>query len=131
MVRIHTIGDYQGYHVDAPQNVKERYCPGMRSCWSFRFASYNPFNRPTSADTIRRVCMIVTLGSRTILDVLGLWNNLVGMKVLGVLISLILGLIAFFFVAFCLAIIGDAEGERMVMRWNVVSVSPDVRSFQT
>jgi len=119
MARIHTIADYQPYHVKLPETVRSRYCPGMRSCWSFNYISYNPFGRPTSADTIRRVCMILTLASRTFLDVLGIWNNIVGARALNLVISLILGLIGFFFMAFCLARIGDAEGERVVMRRNV------------
>ena len=122
MARIHTIADYQPYHVTIPERVRSRYCPGMRSCWAFSFTSYNPFNRPTSTDTLRRICMILTLASRTLLDVLGLWNNIVGLRVLGIVISLILGLIGFFFMAFCLATIGDAEGETVVMRRNVVSI---------
>ena len=43
-------------------------------------------------------------------------------RVLGIVIALILGLIGFFFISFCLAVIGDAEGERVVMRRNVVSI---------
>jgi hypothetical protein len=123
MTRIRTIADYQPYQVTLSEQVKSRYCPGMRSCWSFNFGSYSPLNRPTNADTLRRVCMILTLASRTLLDVLALYENIMDMKVLGALISLVLGLISFFFVGCCLARIGDAEGERMVMRWDVVRIT--------
>ena len=121
MARIHTIEDYQLYHVTARESIRRRYCPGMTPIWSFRTASYNPFGRPSNEDRIRRVAMILTLACRTLLDVINLYRHVMSLQILGIVIALILSLIGFFFIAWCLATIGDAEGERTVMKYDVVS----------
>ena len=124
MAPIHTLADLEG----PPQyrDFKFRNCPGMRSCWYIKVSSYNPFNRSSTDERVRRTCMIVTLGSVTLLDFLWLYRQTSQLiagngSVLGLVVGLILNLIGFFFVASCLTIIGDAESERTVMGRIVVS----------
>lgn len=67
--------------------------------------------------------MVLTLVSRSGLDILRLYDNIVGMRVLGLVIAMILGFIEFIFIGHCLARIGDADGERVVMKYNVVRIA--------
>ena len=66
--------------------------------------------------------MLIILAAHTLLDVIGLVLQIWSLNPFGFVISLIISLISFFFIAYCLVRIGEAEGERMVMKCNVVSV---------
>ena len=120
MARINTLSDFQSPQV---RSVKNRYCPGMRSLWSFNAASYNPVGRISTTDLARRICMITTLGARTLIQLRSLHEKFVSANLLEFIIELILSLMGFFFIAYCLAVIGEVDdGERTVLGYDVVSL---------
>ncbi|TKW48893.1 hypothetical protein CTA1_4417 [Colletotrichum tanaceti] len=121
--------DHQGAAAPATQtahggggNVKDRMCPNMRGCWSFSWEAYS-LRTADKAVLFRRICMYVILGIRTALSVIGVVRDITHARVAGFIIGIILGVIGFFFIAWCLAVIGQAEGRRkvlgvMVGRWH-------------
>lgn len=119
MAPIHTI---HGLVNPRPQDqtVKKRYCPGMRSCFYLNPATFNPMNRDR-ADTLRRVCMLVALFCSVGREALSLLLRISSASALDLLAGTLAAMIGFFFMASCLATIGNAEGERLVMGRNVVS----------
>ncbi|KAK5131530.1 hypothetical protein LTR08_000857 [Meristemomyces frigidus] len=104
------------------QSFKERHCPNMRGCWSFSFAAFS-LKTTEKAQFARRVCMILTLAERTALSVLSIIHRGYGGLLTTVIIGSIVAVIGFFFIAWCLATIGEARGVRKVMsvylgRWH-------------
>lgn len=118
---IHTLNDITALPPQA-KTFKDRHCPGMRSCWTFDVANFNPLNRDRD-DTVRRTCMLVALGCHTALDAIALFLMAIHFDVIGLVIKGVLALIGFFFMAWCLGTIGNAEGERLVFGKMVVGGS--------
>ncbi|KAK6213489.1 hypothetical protein QIS74_09491 [Colletotrichum tabaci] len=103
-------------------SLKDRMCPNMRGCWSFSWEAYS-LKTADKAVLFRRICMYVILGIRTAMSVIGVVRDIIHARVAGFIIGIILGVIGFFFIAWCLAVIGQAEGRRkvlgvMVGRWH-------------
>ncbi|KAM5353967.1 hypothetical protein ACJ41O_000617 [Fusarium nematophilum] len=92
---------------------KERNCPNMRTCWSFSWNAYNPVTSDKAA-MVRRLSMCLTLFVRTFLSILGICRNAYGTVVVSVVVGVILTILNFFFIGWCLAKIGEAQGERRV-----------------
>ena len=99
-----------------PENrtFKERNCPNMRTCWHFSFKSYNPRHTPDKQTLFRRISMIFILSLRTAMSVLALIFAIIRMNIASIVVDTILGVLGFWFIAWCLATIGDAVGERRV-----------------
>ncbi|EFQ33872.1 hypothetical protein CGRA01v4_10768 [Colletotrichum graminicola] len=95
-------------------SLKDRACPNMRGCWSFSWEAYS-LNTADKAVLFRRVCMYITLGARTAMSVIGVVGDIAHGRVLGAVLGVILGAIGFLFIAWCLAVIGQAEGRRKVL----------------
>ncbi|KAF2681812.1 hypothetical protein K458DRAFT_371751 [Lentithecium fluviatile CBS 122367] len=101
---------------------KDRNCPGMRGFWEFSLNSYS-LRTSDKAVLARRICMIVVLGCRTAISVLGVIKNAFGMRIVSLILGIILGILGFLFVGWCLAQIGEAKGVRVVFgkrvgRWH-------------
>ncbi|KAJ4295010.1 hypothetical protein N0V90_007018 [Kalmusia sp. IMI 367209] len=104
------------------QSWKDRNCPGMRNCWSF---SLHSFSLRTSDKVVlaRRICMLTVLGLRTAISIFDIVWSAVRAQIVGLIIAIILSIIGFFFIAWCLAKIGEAQGYRKVLglrvgRWH-------------
>lgn len=67
--------------------------------------------------------MITTLGVRTALSILGFFFGAYGGSIAGLVFSSIFAVIGFFFVAWCLARIGEAQGTRKVFGISMVRTS--------
>ncbi|KAL0938449.1 uncharacterized protein CTRU02_205059 [Colletotrichum truncatum] len=95
-------------------SFKDRNCPNMRNCWSF---SWEAYSLKTSDKTVllRRICMYIILGIRTALSILSIASDIIHGNVAGWIIGIILAILGFFFIAWCLAVIGQAEGRRKVL----------------
>jgi hypothetical protein len=106
-----------------PENrtFKERNCPNMRTCWHFSFRSYDLRNCPDKATLFRRIAMIYTLFVRTGMSTLALVSAIRAMNIGSIVVYAILAVIGFWFIAWCLAVIGDAQGERRIMGKSIVS----------
>lgn len=105
------------------QTGDSRLCPGARFCWSF---SWEAWSLQTNGDyglLTRRICMWVTLAVRTMTSVLGLVFSLYGGSIGGFVIGTVFTVLGFFFIAYCLAGIGNVQGTRRVLgismgRWH-------------
>jgi len=83
---------------------------------TFTLSAYNPIT-PDKAVVARRVCMILILLLRTAISIL----SVVVARLVWFYLGSILAVIGFFFVAWCLAAIGEARGQRKVLGVHVVS----------
>ncbi|KAF1992768.1 hypothetical protein P154DRAFT_452051 [Amniculicola lignicola CBS 123094] len=99
-------------------NFRDRNCPNIRTCWHFDINSYS-LRTSDPALLARRVCMIAVLGIRTAISVLKVIYYAARPDIVWIILSVILGVIGFFFIAWCLAKIGDAKGDRMVLGMRV------------
>lgn len=100
---------------------KNRNCPNMRTCWHFSLRSYDPRNTPNKRTLFRKISMILILALRTALSVLSLISAIRAMNIAKIVIYAILSVLGFWFVAWCLAEIGEATGERQVLGRMIVS----------
>ncbi|KAK8123937.1 hypothetical protein PG999_003855 [Apiospora kogelbergensis] len=101
---------------------KDRNCPNMRTCWAFSWSAYG-LATSDKAQLCRRLCMWAILLVRTAMSVWGIVRDALGGRIVSVIIFSILGVLGFFFIAWCLAQIGEARGRRkvlgvMVGRWH-------------
>ena len=102
---------------------KERNCPGMRTCWHFSWDAYN-LKTSDMAVLLRRICMWIVLVLRTFLSVLAIIGDAYGGRIVSMIVGIILAVIGFLFIAWCLATIGEAKGRRRVLGIMVVSKRP-------
>ncbi|KAK6851494.1 hypothetical protein PG995_011619 [Apiospora arundinis] len=93
---------------------KDRNCPNMRTCWAFSWGAYN-LATSDKAQLVRRLCMWAILLARTAMSVWGIVRSALGGHIVSVVIYSILGVLGFFFIAWCLATIGEARGRRKVL----------------
>ncbi|OHE91165.1 hypothetical protein CORC01_13541 [Colletotrichum orchidophilum] len=103
--------------------VQNRMCPNMRTCWAFSWEAYN-LKTSDKAVLLRRICMIIILGIRTAISIFGVVNDIIHTQIVSLIIDIILGVLSFFFIAWALAVIGQAEGRRKVLgvmigRWHL------------
>ncbi|KAK8094890.1 hypothetical protein PG997_001575 [Apiospora hydei] len=88
----------------------ERNCPNARFCWPFDWSSWTLDTGGDLPALVRRLCMWITLATRTALAVLALIFLFVGFEIGSFVVNIILDVLGFFFIAWCLARIGDAVG---------------------
>lgn len=74
--------------------------------------------------------MLVVLGIRTAISVLAIIGDAWGGRLLSLILGTIFAVLGFFFIAWCLAVIGDAQGYRKVFGFNVVSTVLGVGLFE-
>ncbi|WYZ42432.1 hypothetical protein EsH8_VI_000131 [Colletotrichum jinshuiense] len=110
-------------------SFKDRNCPNMRGCWSFSWEAYS-LKTADKTVLLRRICMYIILGIRTALSVIGVVRDIIHAQVASFILGIILGVIGFFFIAWCLAVIGQAEGRRKVLGIMVVSYFMNEREFR-
>lgn len=99
---------------------KERNCPGMRTCWHFSWDAYS-LKTSDMAVLLRRICMWIVLALRTFLSILAIIVDAYGGRLVSMIVGIILAVIGFLFIAWCLATIGEAKGRRRVLGIMVVS----------
>ena len=100
---------------DEPQSKRDVY-----SFWQFSWSSSNPLDRSSSTDRFRRILMIIALLAYSIDDAYGFYLTVLRSTFFSIQLWLVLGAALLVYKAFCLAVIGDAEGERVVIRSRVV-----------
>ncbi|KAK5167461.1 uncharacterized protein LTR77_007160 [Saxophila tyrrhenica] len=109
--RINTIHDYNQPRQPPAIN---RNCPGMTSIWPFSISSFSPLGRFSWGDVLRRIGMILILCERTGLEAYFLIILLHSKSGLAFIIWLAMDIVAFVFLAWCLSVIGDAQGDKIV-----------------
>ena len=101
----------------------------MRTCWHFSWEAYN-LKTSDTAVLLRRICMWVVLILRTFLSILAIIVDAYGGRIVSMIVGIILAVIGFLFIAWCLATIGEAKGRRRVCGVMVVSKHvPGLLSF--
>jgi hypothetical protein len=86
----------------------------MRTCWHFSLASFNPRHCSDKRTLFRRLAMIFILSFRTGMSVWALVGAIRAINIAAIVIYAVLAVIGFWFIAWCLAEIGEAKGERRV-----------------
>ena len=121
MARVVTLSDYREGD-DVPNHWIQRSCPNYRPCWPFSWESYRlDFEQHDKVLILRRLSMWATLTARVIFNILSVRRALLSLFIGDFILRLIITLIDFFFIAQCLAKIGDAVGRRQVLGTMVVS----------
>jgi len=103
-------------------SFKDRACPNARGCWSFSWSAFS-LARTEPGVLLRRICMWIILVARTALSILSIIRAFAGGLIVWGIIDIILGVVVFFFIAWCLAVIGEAQGRRKVLGMTIVSLS--------
>ena len=107
-------------NIDDFTSWKDRNCPNMRICWSFSWEAYD-LRTSDRALFLRRLAMGSILVIRTFLSILSIFRQAWGGFLASVIVGVILTILNFFFIGWCLAKIGEAEDERRVFGKLVVS----------
>lgn len=87
------------------------------SCFPFstlQWSSYALSSSAFPAILLRRVAMILILGIRTLNSIAIIVLYFISFSPLSLILSVVLAVLGFFFIAACLALIGDMEGTREV-----------------
>ncbi|KAK2049096.1 hypothetical protein LZ31DRAFT_538591 [Colletotrichum somersetense] len=109
-------------------SLKDRMCFNIRGCWPFSLEAYSLKTADTAVIS-RRVCMYVTLGTRTAISIVGVVGDIAHDRVFGAVLGIVLCITGFLFVAWCLSVIGQAEGRRKVLGAMVERLHFDVFLF--
>ncbi|KAK2053600.1 hypothetical protein LY76DRAFT_649727 [Colletotrichum caudatum] len=109
-------------------SLKDRMLLNIRGCWSFSLKVYS-IKTTDRVVVFRRVCMYVTLGARTAISIVGVVGDIAHDRVPGAVLGIVLGVIGFLSVAWCLAVIGQAEGRRKVFGVTVERLHFDLFLF--
>ena len=92
----------------------------MRRFFTFSLSSYSIIHTPDGAARIRHIAMVTILLLRTAMSALSILSVVIKGNIAGIVIYSLLAVLTFWFTATCLAIIGDAEGDKRVKGFVVV-----------
>jgi hypothetical protein len=92
----------------------------MRGFWTFSLSSYSIIHTPDGAARVRHIAMVIILVLRTAMSALSVLSVVIKWNIAGIVIYSLLAVLTFWFTATCLAIIGDAEGDKRVKGFVVV-----------
>lgn len=117
------------YSGSFPQDLPARPGPRPKAPWRLRLRSFFTFSpssfsfihTPDGAARVRHIAMIAILVLRTASSVLSIISAVVKKNVAGIVIYSLLAILSLWFTATCLAIIGDAAGDKSVKLAVVVS----------
>jgi len=96
--------------------LKER----LRRFYVLSLSSYSLIHTPDRAARVRHIAMITILLLRTAMSALGILSAVIRGSIWRIILYSLLALLGVWFTATCLAIIGDAEGDRKLGRLVVV-----------
>jgi hypothetical protein len=98
----------------APSPTAAPWTQRMRGFWTFSPSSYSIIHTPDRAARVRHIAMVAILLLRTAMSALSILSVVIQRNIAGIVIYGLLALLTFWFAATCLAIIGDAEGDKRV-----------------
>ncbi|KAF2724461.1 hypothetical protein K431DRAFT_300785 [Polychaeton citri CBS 116435] len=115
-----------------PEDLPPRTGPPPAAGWkgrlrsrlfTFSLSSYSIINTPNGQARVRHMVMIAILVLRTASSALSILSAILKKNVAGIIIYSLLAVLSFWFTATCLAIIGDAAGDRtvksvIIKRWH-------------
>ncbi|EXJ72737.1 uncharacterized protein A1O5_03884 [Cladophialophora psammophila CBS 110553] len=105
----------------APTRAAARWTK-LRGFFTFSPYSYNFIHTPDGQARVRRIVMIVILVLRSAISALSIVSAVINRNVAGIVIYSLLAILSLWFTATCLAIIGNAAGNRnysgqVIKRW--------------
>ena len=95
--------------------------------WTFSLSSYDIIHAHDGQVRLRHMAMIAILVLRTAMSALSILSAIIKKNVAGIIVYSLLAILSFWFTATCLAIIGDAAGDRRVTGMIIVSYEMSVR----
>jgi hypothetical protein len=99
--------------------------------WTFSLSSYDIIHTHDGQMRMRHIAMITILLLRTAMSALSILSAIIKKNVTGIIVYSLLALLSFWLTATCLAIIGDAAGDRrvtglIIVSWRTSKCHPDV-----
>ena len=104
----------------APPAASSQWKQRMRGFWTFKLSSYSIIHTPDQAARMRHIAMVIILVLRTAMSALSILSVVIKWNIGGIVIYSLLAILTFWFTATCLAIIGDAEGDKRLKGFVVV-----------
>ncbi|KIW25899.1 uncharacterized protein PV07_09035 [Cladophialophora immunda] len=106
----------------APSPAAARWTK-LRGFFTFSPRSYNFIHTPDGQARVRRIAMLVILGLRSAMSALSIVSAVINGSLAGIIIYSLLAVLSLWFTATCLAIIGNAAGDRnysgkVIKRWH-------------
>lgn len=102
----------------------------MRAFWTFSLSSYSIIHTPDGAARMRHLAMITILVLRTGMSALSILSAVIKGSIVGIVVYSLLAILGLWFTATCLAIIGDAEGDKRIKSFVVVSSTQFLHSWR-
>ncbi|KAF2446709.1 hypothetical protein P171DRAFT_429676 [Karstenula rhodostoma CBS 690.94] len=119
-----------------PDDLPERPAPPplATSSWKqhwqkffvFSLSSYSLIHTPDGKVRLRHLAMLTVLALRTGMSALSILSAVIKGSIVQIIIYSLLTLLGFWFTATCLAIIGDAEGEKPLWRFRITRLHFDI-----
>lgn len=106
----------------APPPASQSWKDKTRRLWTLSLSSYSLIHTPDGAARVRHIVMIAILALRTAMSALSIISAVVKGNIAGIVIYSLLAILSFWFTATCLAIIGDAAGDRRTTSVIIVIV---------
>ncbi|KAF2683241.1 hypothetical protein K458DRAFT_487958 [Lentithecium fluviatile CBS 122367] len=106
-----------------PPAAKAPWRQRLRSFFTFSLSSYSIIHTTDGAARWRHISMVTIILLRTGMSALSILSAVIKGSIVGIVIYSLLAALSFWFTATCLAIIGDAEGDKqlkgiVVKRWH-------------
>jgi len=103
-----------------PPAASTRWSQFMKRFWTFSLSSYSIIHAPDRAARLRHISMITILLLRSGMSALSILSSVIKVNIAGIVIYSLLAVLGLWFTATCLAIIGDAEGDKRFKGFTVV-----------
>lgn len=103
-----------------PPPAASSWTQRMRSFFTFSLSSYSLVHTPDQAARVRHIVMIAILLLRSAMSALSILSAVIKKNIAGIVLYSLLAVLGLWFTATCLAIIGDAAGDRRVTGLVVV-----------
>ena len=103
-----------------PPSAQAPWKQRLRQFYTFSLSSYSLIHTPDGKARVRHLAMLTILALRTGMSALSILSAVVKGSIAGIVIYSLLTILGFWFTATCLAIIGDAEGDKPLGRLRIV-----------
>ncbi|RDW57300.1 hypothetical protein BP5796_12750 [Coleophoma crateriformis] len=108
---------------DPPLGATAPWTKFKRGFWTFSLSSYSIVHTPDGAARVRHIAMVTILLLRSAMSGLSILSAVIKGNIASIVIYSLLAVLGLWFTATCLAIIGDAEGDKrikgvVVKRWH-------------
>lgn len=119
----------KGYSNRFPDDLPDRPAPApavapwkqrVRAFFTFSLSSYSIIHTPDGAARVRHIAMFTILLLRSGMSALSILSAVIKGSIAGIIVYSLLAVLGLWFTATCLAIIGDAQGDKHIKSIVVV-----------